>query len=120
MVQIKTLEQLRANLAEPNPLTKAKIRTALDDQARAFIAISPFLLLATENEDGSIEIRPKGDGPGFVAVEDDRTLLLPDRPGNNLAFGLTNILRNPEVGFIFLNPAATDETLRVSWTGDDT
>ncbi len=112
MAQITTIEQLRAKLAEPNPLTKAKVRNALDDQARAFITASPFLLLATKNADGSLEISPKGDRPGFVAIEDDRTLLLPDRPGNNLAFGLTNILCDPEVGLIFLRPA-TGETLRV-------
>lgn len=112
MAQITTIEQLRAKLAEPNPLTKSKVRDALDDQARGFIAASPFLLLATKNADGSLEISPKGDQPGFVAVEDDRTLLLPDRLGNNLAFGLTNILGDPEVGLIFLSPG-TGETLRV-------
>jgi PPOX class probable FMN-dependent enzyme len=113
MAQITTLEELRAKLAEPNRLTKAKIRPALDDQARAFIAASPFLLLATSNADGSLEVSPKGDAPGFVAIEDDRTLLIPDRAGNNLAFGLGNILRNPEIGLIFLAPG-TGETLRVS------
>ncbi len=56
---------------------------------------------------------PKGDVQGFVAIEDDRTLLVPDRAGNNLAFGLTNILANPHVGLIFLRPG-TGETLRVS------
>jgi uncharacterized protein len=113
MAHITTVDELRAKLAEPNRLTKAKIRPALDAQARAFIAASPFLLLATTNADGSLEVSPKGDAPGFVAIEDERTLLIPDRAGNNLAFGLTNILRNPEVGLIFLCPR-TGETLRVS------
>jgi len=115
MSQITTAEQLRAKLAEPNPLTRAKLRTALDAQARDFIARSPFLLLATCNEDGTLEVSPKGDVPGFVHAEDDRTLLVPDRAGNNLAFGLTNVLRDPQVGLIFLLPG-TGETLRVSGT----
>jgi len=115
MAQIVTIEQLRGKLAEPNPLTRAKLRTALDEQARDFIARAPFLLLATRNEDGTLEVSPKGDVPGFVHVEDERTLLLPDRAGNNLAFGLTNILREPQVGLIFLLPG-TGETLRVSGT----
>jgi uncharacterized protein len=113
MAQITTPEELRAKFAEPNRLTKAKIRDALDEQARTFVAASPFLLLATTNADGSLEVSPKGDAPGFVAIEDDRTLLIPDRAGNNLVFGLTNILRHPEIGLIFLCPR-TGETLRVS------
>lgn len=117
MARITTVEQLRAKLAEPNPLTRAKVRPALDGQARDFIARSPFLLLATRNADGSLEVSPKGDLPGFVQAEDDRTLLLPDRAGNNLAFGLTNIVREPQVGLLFLLPG-TGETLRVSGTAE--
>jgi PPOX class probable FMN-dependent enzyme len=113
MAEIRTADALRAIMGEPNRLTRMKIREVLDEQAQAFIARSPFLLLATASEDGSLEVSPKGDEPGFVRVEDDRTLLVPDRPGNNLAFGLMNIIANPEVALIFLTPG-TGETLRVS------
>jgi|SRR5580704_13442819 PPOX class probable FMN-dependent enzyme len=113
MSEITSATALRAMIGEPNRLTRKKIRDRLDEQARAFIARSPFLLLATSNEDGSLEVSPKGDEPGFVAFEDDCTLLVPDRAGNNLAFGLMNILRNPNVALIFLSPG-TGETLRVS------
>jgi uncharacterized protein len=88
------------------------------DQAQAFIGSSPFLLLATLNADGSLEVSPEGDAPGFVAIEDYRTILIPDRTGNNLAFGLTNLLTNPNVGIIFLLPA-TGDTLRLSRRGDN-
>jgi hypothetical protein len=115
VAQITSIEELRQRMAEPNALTKSKIRDRLDAQARDFIARSPFLLLATQNEDGSLEVSPKGDAPGFVEIESDRSLLVPDRPGNNLAFGVSNVLHNAKVGVIFLAPA-TGETLRVSGT----
>jgi uncharacterized protein len=113
MAEIRSVEALRAMMGQPNRLTRMKIRDALDEQAKAFIARSPFLLLATTGEDGTLEVSPKGDEPGFVAIEDERTLLVPDRPGNNLAFGLTNIVQNPQIALIFLSPG-TGETLRVS------
>jgi uncharacterized protein len=70
-------------------------------------------VLATAGPDGQLEVSPKGDQPGFVVVEDERTLLVPDRKGNKLLFGLQNVLANPQVSLIFLVPA-TDETLRLS------
>lgn len=69
-------------------------------------------MLSTVGANGAVEVSPKGDEPGFVKIEDDRTLLIPDRNGNNLAFGMLNVLENPEVGMIFLAPG-TGETLRV-------
>lgn len=113
MTQIRSVEQLRRVLGEPRPTTQAKILDALDEQAIAFAARSPFLLLSTTAPDGTIEVSPKGDEPGFVRVEDPKTLLLPERAGNNLAFGLQNILANGRVGLILLLPQ-TGETLRVS------
>jgi PPOX class probable FMN-dependent enzyme len=86
---------------------------ALDEQARDFVRTSAFCLLATSDETGRIEVSPKGDEPGFVQIEDDRTLLMPERAGNNLAIGLQNILANGRVGLIFLIPR-TGETFRVS------
>jgi uncharacterized protein len=113
MAHITTTDALRARIEPANPMTKLKVLDHLDSQAREFVARSPFLLLSTQNPDGSLEVSPKGDVPGFVHVEDPRTLLVPDRAGNGLAFGLTNLLANPELGLIFLLPA-TGDTLRVS------
>ena len=111
--KITTIDQLRGLVGEPNPRTKLKILDHLDEQARAFVAASPLLLLSTASGEGDIEVSPKGDLPGFVRVENNRTILIPDRPGNNLALGLRNILVNPHVEIIFLLPA-TGETLRIS------
>jgi len=112
-LRITTVEELRAVIDEPHPVTRQKVFEALDEQMRAFIARAPFCMLATADAAGHIEVSPKGDAPGFVQVEDDRTLLLPDRKGNKLLFGLQNILANPQVALIFLVPG-TDETLRVN------
>lgn len=113
MAQITTEEALRAIVPPPSPMTMVKVLDRLDGQGVEFVRRAPFLLLATQNADGGLEVSPKGDEPGFVLVEDERTLLIPDRAGNNLAFGLTNILARPKVGAIFLLPAS-GETLRVT------
>ncbi len=113
MAQITSVEALRTHIPEPNGVTKLKVLDHLDEQARELIARSPFLLLSTVGADGGVEVSPKGDEIGFVHVEDEHTILIPDRNGNNLAFGLLNILANPNVGLIFLAPG-TGETLRVS------
>ncbi len=112
MAQITSAEALRRLLPEPNAVTRMKVLDHLDEQAVDFIARSSFLLLSTVGADGCVEVSPKGDESGFVAVEDERSILIPDRNGNNLAFGLLNILANPNVGMIFLAPG-TGETLRV-------
>jgi uncharacterized protein len=113
--RIETVAQLQALIGEPNPMTPKKLFSALDDAAIDFIRRSPFLVLATADAQGNEDASPKGDGPGFVAVEDARTLLIPERKGNRLMFSLRNILANPQVGIIFLVPG-TDETFRVNGT----
>lgn len=113
MAHITSVAQLRERLPEPTGPTKLKVRDHLDEQAIAFVSRSPFLILSTVDANGAIETSPKGDTPGFVLVEDANTLLVPDRNGNNLAFGHINILSNPNVGLIFFVPG-TGETLRVS------
>jgi len=117
--RVTTVEQLRAIVGESSPLTQHKLLSALDDTAREFIARSPFVLLGTADAAGHQDVSPKGDAPGFVAVEDDTTLLIPDRKGNRLIFGLQNILANPRVGLLFLLPG-TGETLRVNGTAEIT
>jgi len=111
--RIETVTQLQTLIGEPNPLTPKKLLSALDETAIAFIARSPFLVLATADAEGNLDASPKGDGPGFVVVEDQHTLLIPDRKGNRLMFGLRNVLTNPRVGIIFMVPG-TDETLRIN------
>jgi uncharacterized protein len=113
MAQIKSLDALRNIIAEPRASTSAKILDELDEQAQAFVVQCPFLLLATSNAQGVIEVSPKGDEPGFVRIEHSRSLLMPERAGNNLAIGLKNIVDNGRIGLIFLKPQ-TGETLRIS------
>jgi uncharacterized protein len=103
---------LRARFKAPSELAIRKQLDHLDGNCRRFIALSPFLCLATTSEDG-VDNSPRGDAPGFVEVLDDRTLLIPDRPGNNRLDSLANIVRNPQVGLLFLIPGVT-ETLRVN------
>lgn len=109
---LTTIEQLRAIIGEEVPVVRAKLFQGLDETAIRFIGHAPFLLLATADRAGRPDVSPKGDEPGFVAVEDGQTLLIPDRKGNKLLFGLQNILANPRVALIFLVPG-TEETLRV-------
>ena len=113
METIKTEQELRAVIGEEIPGLSEKVEARLNDFAMDFIARSPFLVLSTSDGEGRLDASPKGDAPGFVAVEDDRTLLIPDRLGNRLAYGHRNILVNPHVGVLFMIPG-TSETLRVN------
>ena len=117
--RVTSVDQLRAIMGVPGKLTPLKLLTALDDTAIDFIHRSPFLMLSTADADGNQDASPKGDGPGFVAIEDRNTLLIPDRKGNKLLFGLQNILANPRVGILFITPP-TSETLRVNGTAEIT
>src|SRR4029450_11246478 len=105
--------QFREVMGEPPPPCVAKTIAIADRHCRAFIARSPFVLIASANARGLMDISPKGDAPGFVRVLDDKTLAVPDRPGNRRADTFTNVLENPKVGLIFLVPGKS-ETLRVS------
>ena len=117
MARIASLDDLRRIIPEPRPATKTKILDALDDQSIDFLKRCPFALVGTVSADGSLEVSPKGDEPGFIRMEDPRTLLIPERIGNNLAFGLTNMITNGKIGMICLVPA-TGETLRISGTAE--
>jgi PPOX class probable FMN-dependent enzyme len=112
--QVVTSErELREVVGEPGARAAQKERAALDEHCRAFIARSPFLLMATAGPDGRCDVSPKGDVPGFVLVLDERHLVIPDRPGNKRLDGMSNIVANPHVGLIFLVPGR-EETLRVN------
>ena len=106
-------DELRELVGEPLELSLRKQLSSLDQHCRAFIAHSPFLLIGTSNAMGRGDVSPKGDPPGFVQVLDDRTLMIPDRPGNRRLDSLLNILENPQVGLLFLVPGV-EETLRVN------
>ncbi|SEK50364.1 hypothetical protein SAMN04515666_101679 [Bosea lupini] len=105
--------QLRALVGEVHPLAQKKVLDRLDRFCRDFIALSPFLVLASADSEGRADASPRGDGPGFVQVLDERTLLIPDRRGNNRVDSLGNVLSAPGVGLVFFVPGI-NETLRVN------
>jgi uncharacterized protein len=109
---VTSLDDLAKIYAKPLPNVASKETDHITEVGRAFIGASPFLVLATSNGT-SIDCSPKGDAPGFVQLLDDRTLLIPDRPGNNRIDGMKNLLVNPKVGIIFLVPGS-NETYRVA------
>lgn len=111
---IDTMDQLRSIIESPAPdaLSILKEKDYLDEHCQAFIAQSPFLLLATASRDGRCDISPRGDAPGFVLVLDERTVVLPDRPGNRRLDSMENMIDNPHAALIFLVPTM-EETLRV-------
>ncbi len=111
--EITSEAELRDLLGAPSGGALNKERDHLHDLDRAWIAASPFLLMATSAADGSCDVSPKGDPAGFVQVLDDRTLAVPERPGNRRADGWVNVLSNPHVGLIFVVPGRAD-TLRIN------
>jgi len=115
--RITSVDQLRSLIGEPNALTHKKLLTELDSLAIDFIKRSPFLVLATADAEGNQDASPKGDHPGFVLVESPSTIVIPERKGNKLLFGLQNILANPHVAMVFMLPG-TGETLRVNGTAE--
>jgi hypothetical protein len=111
--RLQTLDDVRAVIGEPIAGIELKVGNVIEAEARDFIARSPFLVLSTSDSEGRLDASPKGDDPGFVLVEDDQTIVIPDRPGNKLVYGLTNILENPHVGVLFMIPG-TNETMRIN------
>jgi PPOX class probable FMN-dependent enzyme len=110
---IRTDAELREVIPEPSAVIEQKIFDHVDEFAGAFIRKAPLLLLATVGADGGLDVSPKGDAAGFVRVEDEKTLVIPDRPGNKLTYGFRNILANPAIGLIFVVPGVM-ETLRIN------
>ncbi len=110
---IANTTELRTAYGEPLARSGLKVLDHLDEHCRNFIALSPFCLLGSSAADGRADVSPRGDPPGFVAVLDANTLLIPDRPGNRQADSLRNVIEQPQVGLLFLVPGM-NETLRVS------
>lgn len=105
-------DQLSAIFGEPSDLVKQKMSESLNESMCTFIGRSPLVFYSTVDSRGLIDVSPKGDAPGFVHIEDDGSLLIPDRPGNKLTYGYSNLLSNPSIGLIFVVPSMR-ETLRV-------
>lgn len=112
MAIIKSIEELRVIYDLPKAIPANKVIDHLDDYCARFIALSPFLVLASVGQDGLIDISPRGDAPGFVTLDDEKTLLIPDRRGNNRIDTLINLVENASLSVFFVVPGV-DETLRV-------
>ena len=110
--QVRTLAQLEALYDAPSPNSLAKEIDHLNAPYRALIEASPFFALATSGPDG-LDCSPRGDAAGFVRVVDPKTLLVPDRRGNNRIDSLRNIVDEPRVALLFMIPGCS-ETLRVN------
>src|SRR5690606_17597294 len=95
---VRDREKLRTVYAMPGTGAVRKQLDRLDAHCRAFIAISPFVMVATSGGDGKMDCSPRGDAPGFVLVHGERTLLIPDRPGNNRLDSLQNVIDDPRIG----------------------
>lgn len=109
---ISDAETLRADVADPTDLVLGAIRTELDQYSRKFIELSPFMCLATASADGAPTVSPRGDGPGFVKILDDKRLVFPDHMGNRKMQSMGNLVENAQVGLIFFVPGLR-ESLRV-------
>jgi uncharacterized protein len=116
LLEILSIEdEIEAVIGKPGPRMLAKVVDSLDEICHAFIARSPFVVVASSDSNGHFDVSPKGDQPGFVQVLDDRTIAIPERPGNRRADTFRNVLQNPRVGLMFIVPGK-GETLRVSGT----
>jgi len=112
MNTIETVEQLEALYGEPVPAAVLKETDRITPHYAAYIAASPFVALATSGP-GGLDCTPRGDLPGFMRIHDDKTLMMPDRRGNNRVDSLRNIIADPRVGLLFLLPGSGN-TLRVN------
>jgi len=112
---VTTLDELRSILGTPGEGAVGKELRRLDRFSRYFIERSPFVLLSSADSTGRCDVSPKGDAPGFVAILDDHTIVVPDRTGNRRGDTLLNILEVPQIGMLFLIPDV-EETLRVNGT----
>jgi hypothetical protein len=110
--EVETVEAVREIVGEPHPAVPHKLMEVLDEMSIAFIRQSPFLVLGSADTNGFPDVSPRGGQPGFVIVENPNTLAMPDHKGNNLVFGLQNLIANPKIALIFFVPD-TEETLRV-------
>jgi uncharacterized protein len=112
---ITDVDQLREIIGAPTETVLSKLADRLNELTRQFIERSPFACVATASADGGLDVSPRGDPAGFVRILDDRTLLMPDRPGNRIADTLRNLLEDPRIALLFLIPGVGD-SFRVNGT----
>ncbi|SRR6266550_5256837 len=114
---VATIRDLEAIYGQPNEASTVKVATRMTPQYRVLIDKSPFAALATSGPEG-LDCSPRGDLPGFVRVHDDKTLMMPDRRGNNRVDSLRNIVRDPRIALLFLIPGSRKcEVLTISCPG---
>ena len=113
IVEVGSAAELRALVGEPGERSLTKERTGLHPHHRRWIDASPYYLLATSDASGRCDVSPRGDPPGSLLVLDERTLVMPDRPGNRRVDSFLNVLSNPHVALLFIVPGRLD-TLRVN------
>ncbi len=115
--EISSVAELRALTGDPvHELVVAKSAAMLTEPLQQYIGLSPFLCLATHAEDGSTDVSPRGDAPGFVFIQDEHTLIIPERPGNKRLDSVENIIKQPKLALLFMIPGVL-ETVRVNGTG---
>lgn len=115
--QIKSEAALRALMGEPiHPLVVAKSASVITEPLKRYIELSPFVCLGTHAANGACDLSPRGDPPGFVQVLDEKTLIIPERPGNKRLDSVINIINQPNLSLLFLIPGVL-ETVRVNGTG---
>ena len=105
-------EELNQRFGPAHPVATVKNRPEVTEHAADFISRSPFVIIATADKDGRCDASPKGGQRSMVTVVDPKTLLIPDYKGNNLFYGIRNILENPHVGLLFMMPGES-WTLRI-------
>jgi PPOX class probable FMN-dependent enzyme len=105
---VETESDLREIIGSPTELVSGKVSDRLNDIFREYIERSPFVCVATVSDDGGLDVSPRGDPAGFVRILDERTLLIPDRPGNKIADTLTNVLATGRIALLFLVPGVGD------------
>ncbi len=116
LVPVKSAKELREILGPVSERARTKARSVLSEIDRQWLAASPFCLMATSAADGSCDVSPKGDPPGFTLVLDEKTIVVPERLGNRRADSFHNVLENGQVGLIYFVPGRGD-TLRINGQG---
>lgn len=113
--EVKTVEELRAIVGHPNKYVANKVTKQLSAVQQDWLAASPLCFVATTDDEGRVDVSPKGDPPGFVRAIDATTIAIPERPGNKRVDGYLNVLQRPHVGTVFVIPGRGD-TLRINGT----
>ncbi len=110
---VQSMDEIRALIGTPHEAVVKKSISMIDEQAKSYISLSPLIFIATSDGQGTCDVSPRGDEPGFVHIANTGQLVIPDRPGNRRADTLSNILNYPHAGLLFIIPGM-EEILRVN------